>query len=595
MSRRPSLQVVDGLASGFVRHLEHARLPVITDGPAPKTPDDGNFEALDYAKLVGLLAVGVGGGFAQQALGVLSWVPASAQGLALWISVSWYIAPLALAKGKQLEVLEPYLALFEGLLPSAAHFLAGFSMIAVGVHRAPEYVGEFLYNVAMAIMMSSVLSAGRWLVECLYSTRLLKLRCGPRVLDNAWHRAVVERFRECVERGPEAALDPSPVLPQFRGLWEFDFHCAELIRLNAADAHSKKDQDEDYDAAEGAELFNQIIELKEAQSATIEESPTSASYRTLSAEMLLSLLPKEDAQNAWVWLWGDGGDGTGEWLWNDCADGPGVDESTFVNRISQAKAETEKLVSNICEYNSIFALFRTVVGVAHGGAMICMLLSLFWPGAMATLWWISSSVIVAVSFTFGPLIRDACESLALILVIRPFDVGDRVVIAGNRMRVMEIDMLTTTFMNGHNELVWIRNSQIFAEKGGVRNLSRSKNEECGVELDLLAEDSTQQNIEALSAAVKKFCEAWPDKWVANDCGQATALASPAGCTVAATMSVSGAATVRWRFRATHRENLHNALSLAMDTSRLLTLLVDVCNKLGIRFCRPPLQTFGQSD
>merc|ERR1712190_644729 len=122
-----------------------------------------------------------------------------------------------------------------------------------------------------------------------------------------------------------------------------------------------------------------------------------------------------------------------------------------------------------------------------GVALLVSILAVNFPHTLETAWWAFFSLIGSFSFVFGSLIKDVCESLTLILLIRPFDLGDRIVVGGQRLLVVELNMLTTTFLNGYNELVWLRNSQIFTDAAGVCNLSRSEHAECAIELDILAE------------------------------------------------------------------------------------------------------------
>jgi len=214
--------------------------------------------------------------------------------------------------------------------------------------------------------------------------------------------------------------------------------------------------------------------------------------------------------------------------------------------------------------------------------------AIFWPEALAAVWWTFSSILVAVTFTFGALIKDVCESLTLILVIRPFDVGDRVIVANKRLLVVELNMLTTTFLNGSNELVWLRNSQIFSEPSGVCNLTRSVHTECGLEIELWAEESTTPNMRRLESFVRNFCDSKPQTWVPGANGAATVGADVSGVTVgvAGAGAMPGAGMIRWRFRAVHQDNLQSPSQIRLDVSRLLSALLGECVSAGLHLRRP---------
>merc|ERR1712157_522914 len=113
------------------------------------------------------------------------------------------------------------------------------------------------------------------------------------------------------------------------------------------------------------------------------------------------------------------------------------------------------------------------------------------------------------------------------------------------------NMLTTTFLNSQNELVWLRNSQIVADRAGVCNLSRSENAECAVELEILVEDSIPKNIQALERSVQAWCEARSETWVSEKCGTAT-VHSGGSSGILCSTDVASPGVVRWRFRAVHQ-------------------------------------------
>jgi len=473
--------------------------------------------------------------------------------------------------------------------------------LALQVHQILGHSWEDrLASGAKVTMAASCLSGARWLLECLYSTRLLKMKCESKIMQNTWERAVIERLRMGMPDGSPAALPGGSAL----GIWAFDLYCAELIRSRKD--HAEMDDDEEEEQA--SKIFDHVLALIDpsAPCATSSDgaddtpialdrlsSGTQARElpTTLRYDDLKRYLPEAEAEKAWAWL-GDGDDdeiGTGAWYDCDSQQGMQLKKETFTRHVRQTWSDSRDLVSNIDEYNTIYTLFRSIVRCAFALTLVVIVLATFEPNALSSLWWTMSSVTVALSFVFGPLLREMFESLTLILVIRPFDVGDRVIILGKRMQVIELNFFTTNFLDGDTTRVEIKNSMIFSDKLGVCNLTRSGHTECGVELNILAEDSTTHNVEYLQECVRKECARLSETWVDGECGDATVnLGGDSGVLVG--MSPEAPGVVRWRFRVIHKLNLQSPRGVRVDASKLLAFLVQECKDYGIRLQRPPYDT-----
>jgi len=441
---------------------------------------------------------------------------------------------------------------------------------------------------------AGLITGAKWLLEAFYSTRLLKLRCGPAVRRNAWERALLARLQEL--DGDKPPSEPK-ALPQSTdpGPWQFELQCAELIRYHAkglSDCASLEASSRD----EARDIVAKLSGFRRSFSKQVDDVSDNVSSAPTTAIVLQDLqkvLLPEDAERAWAWLWDDGGDaGSGAWLWTqegDQLEAERVEEEVLAQRVLTTRAETTELVSSIRQYNTIFALFRFVVQCCYGALLSMLSLAIFFPSAFERLCWAFSSLVVALSFIFGSLLREVCESLLLILIIRPFDVGDRVVVHGQRLLVVELHVLTTTFLNSCQEVVYLRNSLIFQDREGFVNLSHSDHAECMIQIEILAEDSTSQNVRQLELAMRRFCAGKPEVWIAEKCG--TATINTGGCAgVTCSMSTgAGGGYVCWTFRAVHQRNLQDAYQARVDTSRLLSLLVGECVDQGIRLRRPPVE------
>eukprot|EP00927_Polykrikos_kofoidii_P050128 TRINITY_DN4405_c0_g1_i6.p1 TRINITY_DN4405_c0_g1~~TRINITY_DN4405_c0_g1_i6.p1 ORF type:complete len:617 (+),score=103.02 TRINITY_DN4405_c0_g1_i6:66-1916(+) len=540
-------------------------------GPGQKTIPSNRSANMSFAAVVSLLCLPF-------MVSVPSWAEdlvALVRAVALAVAAH-YGGPCVLHPLKQNAAVMPYTVLFESVQSYMACFVAAGLFLVVRVQNGSDdsMLAYLLTSTARLVMAVAAVSATRYVIESLYSTRLLKNRCEQRVLENQWQHAVVERLHNISQ---ETSSSRAPVLSTGSGPFEFDAHCAMLIQRHAKELDSPKTSHET--RAMVSAIFDQITRSK--------GSPIGA--RTMSPEDLDRALPKEDAQRAWAWLHrkkdtpakdgnSDGGSDS------DSADEP-VDEIEFRERIAETRAETLDLASSICEFHTVCGLFRSILQIVHCGALSAIFLALFFPAAFANVMWTLSSILVAGSFMFGSLARDVCESLALILFIRPFDVGDRVCVAGAVLIVVEVNLLTTAFVNPYNELVWLRNSQIFSDSSGVRNFSRSEHSECAVELDLLAEDCSFENIEALEKFVRDWCEERKESWLYDQCGDATACSGPDAGVLSST-SEKYPGIIRWRFRAVHKSNLHVPSVVKRATSRLLLGLLEACKDRNIRLQQP---------
>jgi len=505
---------------------------------------------------------------------------------------------------------------------------------------------------------TGLITGAKWLLEAFYSTRLLKLKCGEAVRRNSWERAVLERLQEVgTDKMPSAptglsqSTNPGPWQFELECAWlirhahdakgpvDVDF-LEDATRTEAKQIVTKlrelRDAPTTQAIAEGQQCDGSATpalrrrdsnisncdgsatparrrrDSKVASEGQRDGSDTPAKRRRDSkasekgrdddesatvelADFQQVLLP-HDAERAWAWFWGEGDEGTGAWLWDEgeSMKAPSVHQDVIAQRVLHTRAETTELVSSICQYNTIFALFRFVVQCLYWTIVSLLALAIFFPSGFERLCWAFSSLVVALSFIFGSLLREVCESLLLILIIRPFDVGDRVVVHGARLLVVELHVLTTTFLNECNEVVYLRNSLVFQDRDGFVNLSHSENGECMIQLEIVAEDSTPQNVTHLELATRRHCAARPDVWLADVCG--TPSINTAGC-VGMTVSMTsglGGGYVCWTFRAVHKRNLQDPYQARVDSSRLLAQLVNECVTKGIRLRRPPVEVVPSS-
>eukprot|EP00434_Breviolum_minutum_P044350 symbB.v1.2.039602.t1/scaffold6677.1/size16253/1 len=105
-----------------------------------------------------------------------------------------------------------------------------------------------------------------------------------------------------------------------------------------------------------------------------------------------------------------------------------VGQDAFVQLVVSTYKDAARLVSNVGEHSAIFALFCSVLRLCRLLTVCIVALGRFAPASlMQTLSWLISSVLLAVSFAWGPVLLDVMQSLVLLLHVCPFDTGDRIV------------------------------------------------------------------------------------------------------------------------------------------------------------------------
>jgi small-conductance mechanosensitive channel len=71
-----------------------------------------------------------------------------------------------------------------------------------------------------------------------------------------------------------------------------------------------------------------------------------------------------------------------------------------------------------------------------------------------------SSIMLSLSFLFGSSARSAFEAIIFLLMVHPYDVGDRVVIEGENYLVSKINLLTTVLEKWDGKLIYMPTSRI---------------------------------------------------------------------------------------------------------------------------------------
>ncbi|CAE7580561.1 NUP155 [Symbiodinium sp. KB8] len=189
----------------------------------------------------------------------------------------------------------------------------------------------------------------------------------------------------------------------------------------------------------------------------------------------------------------------------------GVD--AFVHLVVSTYKEAARLVSTVGEHSAVFALFCSVLSVLRLSVLVVVAVGRFAPiTVLQTLSWLLSSVLLAVSFAWGPVLLDILQSLVLLLHVNPFDTGDMIIFRGNYLHVQQIKLLNTVFRDLCDEEIYIRNSVLYADCEGILNIRRSGRASAAIELLIPPQSATKPNLKALTAAARRYAMAHPETW-----------------------------------------------------------------------------------
>lgn len=148
-----------------------------------------------------------------------------------------------------------------------------------------------------------------------------------------------------------------------------------------------------------------------------------------------------------------------------------------------------KFLGRLCFYSSLIVASLCVLakfGVSVAGAM---------------------AVLTAAGFAIGLAFQGTLSNFAagvLLLVFRPFKVGDMVVAGGVTGKVNEIDLFTTTFDTPDNRRLIVPNSSI--SSGTIENMTYHPHRRIDVTVGVAYAASLDQTRAALSAAVANVSE-----------------------------------------------------------------------------------------
>lgn len=143
----------------------------------------------------------------------------------------------------------------------------------------------------------------------------------------------------------------------------------------------------------------------------------------------------------------------------------------IVQRFVEIYERRRDLARSLASTNSVLATLESITLSALYVVLVFVVLGIFDQNILE-MWFTVSSMFLAFVFMFGNSIRQLFESVIFIFIMHPFDVGDAVLIKGERHKIQNISILTTETTKWNGQVIYYPNSVLNASP--MINLSRSR-------------------------------------------------------------------------------------------------------------------------
>ncbi|KAM3684906.1 hypothetical protein ACB094_11G080100 [Castanea mollissima] len=185
-----------------------------------------------------------------------------------------------------------------------------------------------------------------------------------------------------------------------------------------------------------------------------------------------------------------------------------ITKSSFRNWVVHAYVERKALAHSLNDTKTaVHQLHKLASAIV---TVIITVVSLLVMGLATTkVIFVVTSQLLLVGFMFQNMCKTMFESIILVFVMHPFDVGDRCVIDGIQMIVEEMNILTTVFLRYDNEKIYYPNSVLLTKP--ISNFRRSP--DMADFIDFTIDVSTHMDdINALKKAIQAYLESKPKHW-----------------------------------------------------------------------------------
>ncbi|RYF36737.1 MAG: mechanosensitive ion channel family protein, partial [Cytophagaceae bacterium] len=176
----------------------------------------------------------------------------------------------------------------------------------------------------------------------------------------------------------------------------------------------------------------------------------------------------------------------------------------FVNSILIMYMSLQSTQGALASYGGVSGAVRILVNLIHIITLVLIVLAIYEVNISQSLVPLTT-MLIGFGFALGPTLQRLLESLLFVLVISPFDVGDKVSVpminAGGWLTVAKLNLLTTEFTDGTNKRLIMRNSELGAQP--IFNMRRSGEAAIVIKFWVNANISMQA-VDALSKTLSQY-------------------------------------------------------------------------------------------
>ncbi|CAK9058015.1 unnamed protein product [Durusdinium trenchii] len=282
---------------------------------------------------------------------------------------------------------------------------------------------------------------------------------------------------------------------------------------------------------------------------------------------LAKIMPQDEAARTWEILTSRG-----------CQQ---VGSDDFGWAVKGAFERFHMIAATVKDLSAIWLVFSNVVSAVHFLLSVAIVLGFFFPAqVLRTVCLSMSTVALGLSFIFGNLLKEIFESLVLLLVIHPYDVGDRILLGGSSTiyTVQKINILTTEARDLANHCVYLKNCKLFHED--ILNLGRSLNAVVEIQIVFQSSELSTEVIARINSFaetyIRKEQEAWVPSYLRSFCNLSHGRAT---CDLAGGTSHC--------IRLMHRQPWQSIPEIRRDTSRFMYSLMGELKRWGMDFRMTP--------
>lgn len=142
---------------------------------------------------------------------------------------------------------------------------------------------------------------------------------------------------------------------------------------------------------------------------------------------------------------------------------PNLTRAEFCQAIENIYQQKHDIINSLCDHSVIIDKIDLIFHIIF--LILCILLTL--PSLFI--------ILIAFSIVFITILesflRKMCKCAIFVIVTHAYDIGDYIVVQGERFKVKEIHLLTTVFVSVEGEIVYYNNIEL--AKANITNIRRS--------------------------------------------------------------------------------------------------------------------------